>query len=706
MRLRALSLVPILALVSLRALAEPAPNTAATSIEPLPAPSGPTAAPGRSVALEVSPLLGSTSPTPAGWSGFLVRVQNNEAKPLRGEVEVLSRLHSNQQRFRATAPFVVGAGTSVIVRLPTHGNVYGETKVVARDDAGNELGTHTTAVTNVQEVFLLDVSETSRLKGAIGDASISPLFSPWGGYGTYGSGPQIKVGSPRFDPATGDPILPDRAALYAPASAVLLRSDVLVKIGAAELEALSGYVLAGGTLAVALARPEDLRSPVLAAFAGGEITQTSPHSETLKELVLPAAPSNATKEIPFAEAPSEEIGKALAGFSGGNLRGSRYGASATYGLGEVHLLAFDPTRKPTVDDPWVQGRVLDLTRRAFDRKSSVVYRQGGSPGTVDLDRVRQELDPNEGSRWAIAVAALLLIVYAVLAGPMNFTMNANKGKPLRALVWLPILSAAAFLAVVLIGLVAKGLSGRSRHLTLVEAGAGMTKGTARRWRGFFTPRSKDLTVRTSDGTSVVTTAVVASPATIDDHMLVDRDGARLVDLALLPWQTVVVREDGFADVGEGISIVHEGEQDTAVTNRSGRDLRAALLVLPGVTPRYFPMIKDGEKVLASAGKDWKTSTQGAGWLRQVSGTRRAGSLDLHPLGSTHLRTLLEPDAPGLGEAWWAVEDSAGGLVDWFPEDVPVLLGQLDGGEGKTSDAGLKLERDRLLVRIVGYGGRP
>ncbi|TKD12466.1 hypothetical protein [Polyangium fumosum] len=703
MRLRALSLVPILALAPLATHAEPAPVVAATAIAEAP----PAPPPGRaSVSFEVAPLLGTTSPTPAGWSGFLVRVQNNEAKPLRGEVEVLSRLHSDQMRFRATAPFVVGAGTSVIVRLPTHGNVYGETNVVARDDAGVVLGSHTTAVTNMQELFLLDVSETSRLKGALHDAAISPLYSPWGGYGAYGTGPQLKVGAPRFDPATGDPILPDRAALYAPASAVLLRSDTLVKIGAAELEALSGYVLAGGTLAVALARPEDLRSPLLAAFAGGEITPTSPHSETLRELVLPAPPSNATKSIPFAESAAEEVGKTLAGFSGGNLHGSRYGASATYGLGEFHLLAFDPTRKPAVDDPWVQARVLDLTRRAFDRKSSIVYRQGGAPGTVDLDRVRQELDPNESSRWGIAVAAILLIAYAVLAGPVNFTMHANKGKPLRALVWLPILSAIAFFAVVLIGLFAKGLTGRSRHLTLVEAGAGMTKGTARRWRGFFTPRSKDLTVRTSDGSSVVTTAVVASPATIDDHMLVDRDGARLVDLAILPWQTVVVREDGFADVGEGISIVHEGEKDTAVTNRSGHDLRAAILMLPGLLPRYFPTIKDGERVLASAGKDLKTVTAGTTWIRQVNGTRRAGTLDLHPLSSVFVRPIVEPDAPGLAEAWLAVEQSAGGLVDWFPEDVPVLLGQLDGGEGKTSDAGLKLERDRLLVRIVGYGGRP
>lgn len=705
MRLRGSSLLPLaLLFVTTNALStEPPPMG---SPAPPPSSSAGATSTRSSVAVEVAPLFGVTAPVPSGWSGFLVRVQNNDQKPLRGEVEVESKLYSDKSRFRASAPFVVGAGSSVTVRLPTYANIYGETNVVARDESGAELGSYRATVTNAQSVFLLDVSETSALRGPMNEASIAPMYAPWTGGTSYGVGPQLQVGSPRFDPATGDPILPERAALYAPASAVLVRSDMLVKLGAAEIEALSGFVLGGGTLAVAISRPEDIRNPTITAFAGGEITQTSPHSETLRELRLPSAPANATKEIHSAESPEEAVGKALVGFSGGNLRGSRYGASAFYGLGEFHLLAFDPTRKPAVDDPWAQSRVLDLARHAYDRRSSVIYRPGSSPGVSDLDGVRQELDPNESSRWAIAVAALLLLVYAVIAGPVSFTMNANRGKPLRALVWLPIFAAITFFAIVLIGVMAKGVSGRARRLTLVEAGAGMTKGTARRWRGFFTARAKELTVRTSDGSSVVMTAVVAAPATPDDHLLVDRDGARLVDLAVLPWQTVVVREDGFADLGDGISITHENETDTAVTNRSGRDLRAAMLVLPKFGARYFPRIKDGERVLASAGKDPSGSTEGRAWTTQIAVAGRAGLIDIHQLASVYLGPVIEPDAPGLGSAWQAIERSAGNTVNWFPEDVPVLIGQLDGGEGKTRDAGLAIERDRLLVRVVGYGGKP
>jgi hypothetical protein len=133
-----------------------------------------------------------------------------------------------------------------------------------------------------------------------------------------------------------------------------------------------------------------------------------------------------------------------------------------------------------------------------------------------------------------------------------------------------------------------------------------------------------------------------------------------------------------------------------------------MLVLPaGGGVRYFPRIKDGERVLASAGKDASSTKEGAVWTGQIAAMTRSGTLDMHPLAAPQLSPVIEADAPGLGAAWWAIEESAGrGSVNWFPADVPVLLGQLDGGEGKSRDAGISIERDRLLVRIVGYGGRP
>ena len=108
-----------------------------------------------------------------------------------------------------------------------------------------------------------------------------------GGKASRGASPPVlSIASPHFDPATGDPMLPDRAALYSSADAVLFRSDALTRLSGAELDALAGFVLGGGTLAITVARPEDIRHPTLMAFAGGPITRQGVSAPALKELAL------------------------------------------------------------------------------------------------------------------------------------------------------------------------------------------------------------------------------------------------------------------------------------------------------------------------------------------------------------------------------------------------------------------------------------
>jgi hypothetical protein len=678
------------------------------------------------VLVEIVPIINTSQSAPAlpwGWTELVVRVQNTGQKPARGTIRASSQQFPDRRFFTASAPYSVGAGATAVVRVPAHALAYADVSVEVVDDELGQIATQRYSSSSQLTVVLFDTSEASRLRGAIHEAYIAPTFiAPGTPTPSSGSGTALLIGSPRYDPTTGDPVLPDRAALYNSADAVLMRSDTLTRLTGVELDALAGFVMGGGTLALVIARPEDLRHPTLAALVGAEVQKTAVHSETLKPISLPTPYSAAAKVIPSVAAANDDVSPTLAGYAGGNLRGSTFGATATYGLGEVHLLGFDPTKKPGVDDDWVKGRMVELARRAFDRRSTVVFRPGGLGPNRDLNSVRQVLDPNEGSRWAIAAAALLLCLYAVIAGPLNFSMASKKGKPLRALRWLPILSAAAFAVIVGIGISAKGVTGRARHLTLVDAGAGMTKGAARRFRGFFTSKADELTVRTSDSGSVVSTAVLPDTADRRENLIIDRDGARLADVSALPWQTVVVREDGSASLGEGISIVQEGASDVAVINRSGRRMRAAVLWVPGASAsaaggsapggsigtgdvRYFSRIDDGARVLASAGEDVTATADGRYWYAQVQVTTRAGSIDIHQLHATYLRPVLENDAPGLGDAWHALEEAAD-VSDWFPGDVPVLLAQLDGGEGKTSDAGLRLESDRMLVRIVGFGGKP
>lgn len=658
------------------------------------------------MSVAITPALSTSSTSlPWGWTTIVFGITNSSAGPARGEVRAMIRQYGEKRSFEATAPYVVPAGATVSVRLPVDVIPYAQVNVFVVDSERGPIGSTTFTGVDARNVVLFDTSG-SQLKGAINDVHVQTLYEEPAHRGS-GTTPTLGVVVPRVDAATGDPILPDRAALYQAADAVLFRSDVLARLAGPELEALAGYVLAGGTLAIAVTRPEDVRNPAITALVGGEIAQTAVSSEALRQLVLPGAgASSSGPAVPFGLAPGEELGTKLGGFRGGNLRGSIYGSSAPYGLGEVHMLAFDPTTKPAIDDGWARTRVIDLARRAFDRRAHVAFRPGAGDNYYDAERVRRQLDPNESSRWAIAIAAVLLLAYAIIAGPVNYSIAARRNKPLSALRRLPIFAAIMFFVIVGIGILAKGPSGRARHLSLIEAGAGMSKATIRRYRGFFASRARELTVRTTDPTSVVRTAIVSEPGETQDRLVVDREGARLENVNALPWQTLVMREDGLADLGEGITILKQDPAGATVKNRSGRPLRAALLRLPSGDVRYFERIEDGASVESSAGREIGASPKDRGWLAGVNARRTVGSMSVYPLNAYALGPITESDAPGLADAWQALEEAAERDAAWFLDDVPVLLAQMDGGEGKPSDSGLRLESDRLLVRVVGYGGAP
>ena len=62
------------------------------------------------------------------------------------------------------------------------------------------------------------------------------------------------------------------------------------------------------------------------------------------------------------------------------------------------------------------------------------------------------------------------------------------------------------------------------------------------------------------------------------------------------------------------------------------------------------------------------------------------------------------EVPGLGAAWMAVEAMANHGTDFWPRDVPVVLAQLGDSGGGARDSGMRVESDRILLRVVGYGG--
>jgi hypothetical protein len=218
----------------------------------------------------------------------------------------------------------------------------------------------------------------------------------------------------------------------------------------------------------------------------------------------------------------------------------------------------------------------------------------------------------------------------------------------------------------------------------------MSRAAATRFRGFYASSVDRLTVRASERASVLD--VGGDSDETPRWMIVDRDGARLERFRAKPWQTVVVRDDGFISLGGGVSLLQGAGGEVEIKNRSARDLVAAVLKVPGKDAVVFARIRDGELVSSRAGAPLPSAIGKA-----VVGRSR------HTLDAGHFSAELDKHATGIGAAWQALEALCDD-TDWWPEDVPVLIAQVDGGEGKMVDSGLRVDVDRVLLRVVGWGG--
>lgn len=712
------------------------------------------------VAVAVAPIFGPEPTVGGGWYDVLVRVDNPGTTTKKGSLELYDATPwmAREGALVTHAPFNVPPGQTAMVTLETHGAGYGSASMAvrARDEGGAEmLSVPLTANTNEAPV-LLDIDEPSKLGIVMRGWPATVTFgtpvaygaSPYGGAMGGAPAAAIAFAAPQFDHATGDPILPTRAAGYGAVTVVVVHSAELARLRREPLDALVSWVAAGGTLAVIPNRPEDLRGPPLAALAGGDIVSGPPAPGLLSLPTLrrpaaapglgagfggglggagtPVAPPTDEDEgirwnpgappapgdflpirtstlhpTPMHLGPRAAVAAKLSGYSGGTLAATVFGSTSTYGLGEVHLLPFDPTAAPALDDPWVLGRMSDLVNHAWDRRAPLVFPPASVPHAMWRgDDVRRALDPNENFRPALGFAAIVLALYSVFVGPVTFLRARRKGRPLAPLKWTPIWSAAAFGSIVLAGLAVKGWTGRSRQVAFVETGAGFNRGAVRRFRGFFTSETRSLRIAATDSASVIDVVRFGSVSTQSSSLAVDRDGLALDHIMSLPWQTLVVREDGFMDFAGPVAVLRNDlptGPNVDVVNHTGKDLKDVVVWVPGDGAHWFAELKNGATVSSSMGT-----------LAMSAASRRAaaaGSMTVHMLETTSLVAgLPKADGDRLQKTWRIVETAADENADWWPDDVAVVLAEMVDPQHPPSDSGLRLESLRLLMRVVGYGG--
>ena len=716
--------------------------------EVLATPPASSAAPGLApsrLSIDVSPAFGADAAAGEGWVEVIARVDNAGPTATKGTLRLGADRPgyyygpSGEAHFAARAPFNVPSHGSVVVHLPMPvGRSLPTVTVSANTEDGAKVAETTVSFSTAAAPLLVDVDQPSRLAAVMRGWPMAPAWSPGPPSGATSSTP-LTMGVPNVDPTTGDPVLPERAAAYSAATVVILPSDRLAHLQGAQLEALVGWVLSGGTIAVFPTRPEDLRAGILTTLVGGSITTSAPpaimmtlpavrRGATAPSLGVP--PGGATPTTPWVPSPTEEddsgatpigwfvparttplpvtagvgpsksLRSRLVGFAGGNLRASAFGATAPYGLGQVHVLGFDPTSSPAIEDGWTHARLLDMLADAWDRRALVAFPQGaGNDRASSPFEVHRALDPNENFRPALGIAALLLVLYSIVAGPLVFLRARNRGRPLDPLVWAPIASGVCFASVVLVGLAGKGWSGRARHLALVEAGAGMSRGTAHRFRGFFASQTRAMRVGASEPAGVLDVMSTDSREQGEPLLSLERGSVSLENLTSLPWQTVVVAEDGFTDLGGGIAVHQKPDGSVVVTNRTGKKLSNVVVWAPQTDATWFASIEDGVTVISSGGRTLFAPSA------RVNGT--AGLRTVHALDATRLRTVLGSEvANEMTSAWTALSAASGNSVDWWPDDVPVVLGEVVGGEGAKADSGLRVESDRLMFRVIGEGGAP
>lgn len=596
------------------------------------------------VDLEVGSVLGEVR----SENELLVRIRNPERREIHGTIAIEDR--SPIPHVLARTPFVAAPAASSFVKVPLATPAYGtELVAVARDEAGREVGRAIESSRGSGNFVLLELPPK--------DTKLLPFhIDPRGSAALRRIGGNATITTAPADETTGAHILPDRPSSYAHVAIVVAPASELESLAGADRDVLVGWVKGGGALAIAVREPADLARPVLVSLVGAGVQaapfeRRTPDQEELEEK---------EDEDGSVSAATPAVQAKLSGFAGGRLRRSRFGAVADVGLGNVHLLAIDPWSKEANGDRWVQTQIVDVV--ADEPARTAIGHTSLDDGFYSEPIIRA-LDANDSFRLALAIATLILVLYAIVVGPILFRRLAKRGPVLAPYRWTVMASAATFTAVVVIGLVAKGGFGsRSRGLALVEVASGEPLGVLRSYRSFYGSSGQVISIaahapRSAFAEPSVRGATVATSAT---------GASTLEHVAVRPWETVVVREDATITIGQGITITQEGV-DLVVTNRSGIRIRDAII---------------------------SSAELGCLGLGTIDDGARASS---H--GASRLEDTICSDEKKLPPAWRAFHSAFVGRPARASLGRPTLLGELESPV--VPEPGFRSDRHDVLVRVVG-----
>jgi hypothetical protein len=368
--------------------------------------------------LEVTTTLGG-----ADASEYLIRIENPDAIESSGDLE-LQRLGDNRV-VGAHAPFSVPAKSTRYFRIP--GEKGARFDAVAITSDGNIHAQDRYSVEGGQVLFDIPPRDAQRLHELR----------------VHSTKQNIVVTHAAFDETTQTPILTKRPAVYDSVAVVMIPSSVFVALPAAEREALTTWVRAGGAIAMSFGPNERFEDII-----GGE-----------------------------------------------HLRSREFGSIADLGLGHVYILPLDPWSAKDNGDSDVQEKLAHIAEN--ERRRSM----GHFFGEPWADIPSPTLDPNRNYRSVMALAGILLVAQALISAFMFRRLATKRGMG-PAYRFVVASSATTFAAVVGLGIYAKGgFSPRARELSFADAASGESVAWVERKRTYFASSARTVAVTPRDPSS-------------------------------------------------------------------------------------------------------------------------------------------------------------------------------------------------------------
>jgi hypothetical protein len=650
--------------------------------------------------LDVAHVQGRDAPWVVGWNEAVVTLDTGvDGLAWRGEV-VVDSTYDRHGDASATVhiPVSLAAGETARLLIPFHLQPGRYPSVSLRTAADGEIAaiplTLTRPIESIASIVEIQGKDARGPKlievpaapgGGFDDegasGAIPPSF-PHGGKGFGHPSPPVAPPTPSWSSSvlpqvvtvqtakeSGDPILPDVSGGWSGAAVVVVPSDILTRLQGRPYEALEYWVASGGVLAVAVTREEDLRSKNLLELLGEEVHLTS------------------------------ETASATHTFNGKNLtrgdvsKAGDDGDWATHGVGQVWLLRRDPWSRSL--DPKAAKSLYAIWTLARDRRASLISQPAGNGiRWYDDDRMRHYLDPNHGFRPALGAAAVLVVIYAILVGPLVFARARKLGRPLSVLKITPLLALGLFLLLVGLGKLGKGFRGRARNLALIDVGGGQTKGAATTLRAFYLPDPSAINLV---ATRPIDTVHVVDPFLDSGAVELDRGTLAVRGVRAHPWQTVVVAEEGAREVPGGIVLEGSGQRLTLV-NKTPWTLEHVILHpdTPGSRKSgYFAKVLPGASVSLRDG---------------IPVSRAVRPMQAEILGAAKNAMGPEPkdgvydeafDALGAMLSAWETTTAAGGSVP-LPDSQPIATCVVRTSGG--TESGITIEKEAILIRVMGLGG--